>query len=189
MGVSAQSIQTCVRSSFRVRRAWNQGDDSKGSTGMSWTKTLAQVLRGSADANLRFEEVRQLLKRLGFAERVRGDHSCLHTRRRRGDFESPAARIPGQSLSGQAGPRSDCSIPIGGGLRCRISHSMKSSSIGATRIRRSSRRSLNWRGGAADGPTYREALAEVEVVIDEWIETAKELGRPIPEPRGRLRDA
>jgi predicted RNase H-like HicB family nuclease len=41
-------------------------------------------------------------------------------------------------------------------------------------------------GCAADGPSYQEALAAVEVVITEWIETAKELGRPIPEPRGRL---
>jgi predicted RNase H-like HicB family nuclease len=41
-------------------------------------------------------------------------------------------------------------------------------------------------GCAADGPTYREALANVEVVIAEWIETARELGRPIPMPRGRL---
>jgi predicted RNase H-like HicB family nuclease len=41
-------------------------------------------------------------------------------------------------------------------------------------------------GCAADSPSYREALAAVEIVIDEWIETAKELGRPIPEPRGRL---
>lgn len=40
-------------------------------------------------------------------------------------------------------------------------------------------------GCAADGPTYQEALANVQVVIDEWIETAKELGRPIPEPEGR----
>ncbi|MCI0464620.1 MAG: type II toxin-antitoxin system HicB family antitoxin [Gemmataceae bacterium] len=39
---------------------------------------------------------------------------------------------------------------------------------------------------AADGATYQEALANVEVVIREWIETAQELGRPIPEPRGRL---
>lgn len=38
----------------------------------------------------------------------------------------------------------------------------------------------------ADGATYREALANVEVIIQEWIETARELGRPIPEPRGRL---
>lgn len=41
-------------------------------------------------------------------------------------------------------------------------------------------------GCAADGRTYREALANAEKVIEEWIETAKELGRPIPEPRGRL---
>jgi predicted RNase H-like HicB family nuclease len=41
-------------------------------------------------------------------------------------------------------------------------------------------------GCAADGKTYREALASVEVVIQEWIETAKELGRPIPQPKGRL---
>jgi len=41
-------------------------------------------------------------------------------------------------------------------------------------------------GCAADGKTYQEALANVEVIIREWIETAKGLGRPIPEPKGRL---
>ena len=41
-------------------------------------------------------------------------------------------------------------------------------------------------GCAADGATYQDALANVEVVIREWIETARELGCPIPEPRGRL---
>ncbi|MEC4686410.1 MAG: type II toxin-antitoxin system HicB family antitoxin [Nitrospirota bacterium] len=41
-------------------------------------------------------------------------------------------------------------------------------------------------GCAADGATYQEALSNVEVVIQEWIETAKELGRPIPKPKGRL---
>jgi len=41
-------------------------------------------------------------------------------------------------------------------------------------------------GCMADGETYQEALANAEVVIQEWIETAQELGRPIPEPKGRL---
>jgi predicted RNase H-like HicB family nuclease len=41
-------------------------------------------------------------------------------------------------------------------------------------------------GCMADGKTYAEAVANAEVVIEEWIETAKELGREIPEPRGRL---
>ena len=41
-------------------------------------------------------------------------------------------------------------------------------------------------GCAADGETYKDALANVEVVIQEWIETAEELGRAIPVPKGRL---
>jgi len=41
-------------------------------------------------------------------------------------------------------------------------------------------------GCAADGATQPEALANVQVVAQEWIETARDLGRPVPEPRGRL---
>jgi predicted RNase H-like HicB family nuclease len=41
-------------------------------------------------------------------------------------------------------------------------------------------------GCAADGPTYEAALANVRVIIGEWLETAEQLGRAIPEPRGRL---
>ena len=41
-------------------------------------------------------------------------------------------------------------------------------------------------GCAADGATRLEALANVEIVIDEWIETARQLGRPVPEPKQHL---
>jgi predicted RNase H-like HicB family nuclease len=41
-------------------------------------------------------------------------------------------------------------------------------------------------GCMADGRTYQEAVANAEVIIQEWIETAQDLGRPIPEPKGRL---
>jgi predicted RNase H-like HicB family nuclease len=41
-------------------------------------------------------------------------------------------------------------------------------------------------GCAADGATYQEALANAEIIIREWIETARELGRSVPEPRGKL---
>jgi predicted RNase H-like HicB family nuclease len=41
-------------------------------------------------------------------------------------------------------------------------------------------------GCCADGATRQEALTIVEVVIGEWMETARELGRAIPEPKGRL---
>ena len=41
-------------------------------------------------------------------------------------------------------------------------------------------------GCAADGDTYQEALHNVELVMQEWIETAKDLGRPVPQVRPRL---
>ncbi len=40
-------------------------------------------------------------------------------------------------------------------------------------------------GCMADGETYLDALKNVEVIIQEWIETATELGRKIPEPKGK----
>jgi predicted RNase H-like HicB family nuclease len=41
-------------------------------------------------------------------------------------------------------------------------------------------------GCLADGGSYEEALQNVGVIIDEWIETARDLERPVPEPRGKL---
>jgi predicted RNase H-like HicB family nuclease len=41
-------------------------------------------------------------------------------------------------------------------------------------------------GCMADGATYEEALKNAQVIIDEWIETARTLGREIPVPKGRL---
>ena len=41
-------------------------------------------------------------------------------------------------------------------------------------------------GCIADGATRHEALANAEVLISEWIETARELGRAVPEPKGRM---
>lgn len=41
-------------------------------------------------------------------------------------------------------------------------------------------------GCMADGATYQEAVADAEGIIEEWLETARDLGRPIPAPRRRL---
>ncbi len=41
-------------------------------------------------------------------------------------------------------------------------------------------------GCIADGQTYQEAVQNAEIIIQEWIETAKELAREIPEPKGHL---
>ena len=44
-------------------------------------------------------------------------------------------------------------------------------------------------GCSADGETQRQALDNLDIIISEWIETAKLTGRTIPEPRGRLKFA
>ena len=41
-------------------------------------------------------------------------------------------------------------------------------------------------GCMADGATYQEALMNIQTVIDEWLETANDLGRDIPKPKGKL---
>jgi predicted RNase H-like HicB family nuclease len=41
-------------------------------------------------------------------------------------------------------------------------------------------------GCMADGATYEEAVANAQTAIREWVETAKAIGRPIPQPNGRL---
>ena len=41
-------------------------------------------------------------------------------------------------------------------------------------------------GCMGDGETYEEALKNIQIIISEWVETAKKLGREIPEPKGKL---
>jgi predicted RNase H-like HicB family nuclease len=41
-------------------------------------------------------------------------------------------------------------------------------------------------GCMADGPTKAKALVAVEKIAAEWLETARELGREVPRPKGRL---
>lgn len=41
-------------------------------------------------------------------------------------------------------------------------------------------------GCMADGVTYQEALTNAEIIANEWLDTARELGRTIPMPKGKL---
>lgn len=41
-------------------------------------------------------------------------------------------------------------------------------------------------GCKADGSSYKDALENAELAISEWIETATDLGREIPQPKGKL---
>jgi predicted RNase H-like HicB family nuclease len=41
-------------------------------------------------------------------------------------------------------------------------------------------------GCMADGQSYQEALSNAEIIVAEWVATARELGREVPKPKGRL---
>jgi len=41
-------------------------------------------------------------------------------------------------------------------------------------------------GCMSDGKTYEEALKNIQVIISEWIETAKKIEREVPRPKGKL---
>ena len=41
-------------------------------------------------------------------------------------------------------------------------------------------------GCMADGKTYKDALSNAEIIIKEWMETARKVGREIPQAKGRL---
>lgn len=64
--------------------------------------------------------------------------------------------------------------------------SMRSRSIGSPSVQPFIAEVPELAGCMSDGHTYQEALGNLQTVIDEWIEIARELGRPLPEPRGRL---
>jgi len=149
-------------------------------------KLLDKILRGTSDANINFDDLRRLLKALGFGERIRGDH---HIFTRAGVAE--ILNLQPKGAQAKAYQVKQVRFVI---LRMDLRINSPRKTMTRYEI------IIYWSdeddsfiaevpelpGCAADGATYKEALANAEVVIQEWIETAKELNRPIPEPKGRL---
>jgi predicted RNase H-like HicB family nuclease len=145
-------------------------------------KLLARILRGGADANVAFDDLRALLRHLGFEERTRGSH---HVFRRAGVEE--LINLQREGLSGAAG----------------------TSGVDQVRSRRDGRGELMdafkyelivyWSaedaafvvdvpelpGCMAHGATPGAAVASAQEAIALWVEAAREDGRPVPEPKGR----
>jgi predicted RNase H-like HicB family nuclease len=150
------------------------------------SKVLERIMDGDHDASVVFNDLVNLLLALGFHERVRGSHH-IFTR-----YDIPEIlnlQPKGSSLAkayqGQAGSSDD-----------------KLASSGVERMSRYEL--LIWwseedqaylvevpelPGCMADGASYEEAARNAQMVIDEWIATARELGRDIPEPRRRTLSA
>jgi hypothetical protein len=123
----------------------------------------------------------QLLPRLGFRERAKGSYHIF--------FRDGVTEILNlQADSGTCKPyrvKQVRNVIIQYGLAGEADDEIRDHHLLEPGRRSLCRRSSRVPGCAADGKTHKEALANVETVIQEWIETAKELGRRIPAPRGR----
>ena len=140
------------------------------------------MLRGTSDANLRFSELCLLLSHLGFVERIKGGHHIFIRLDVSEILNLATPRFFRKTLPGKAGSQRDRKIQIGEGGRVKYEVILYWSDEDLLFIADVP----ELPGCAADGSTRQEALTNAEVVIREWIETAQELGRPIPEPKGRL---
>jgi predicted RNase H-like HicB family nuclease len=130
------------------------------------------VIGGVADANIAFRDLRALLKAMGLTERIRGDHSMFS----RDGVEEILSLQP---LGPKAKPYP--ALPMGR-RAAKYEVIIYWSDADAAFIAEVP----ELPGCAADGKTKNEALRNVERIAKEWIETAKELGRTIPKPKGRL---
>jgi predicted RNase H-like HicB family nuclease/predicted RNA binding protein YcfA (HicA-like mRNA interferase family) len=145
-------------------------------------KIYMAVMCGTKDGNLRFAELQKLLSSLGFQVRIKGDHFIYYKNGVDEIINIQPPRQQRQTLPGKASQKYNTEIQTGGVNMHKYE-----------RIIFWSEEDGRWlvdvpelSGCMADGSTPYEALQNAEQVISEWIETAKALGRPIPEPKGRL---
>jgi predicted RNase H-like HicB family nuclease len=141
---------------------------------------LFRILRGQSDANIRFDDLRKLLKDLGFQERIRGSHHVfvrlgieqLINLQREGSF---------QAVPGSAGSVRDPSVSPRGP---RLMHKYKLIIFWSEEDQVFIAEVPELPGCAGHGDSPESALASCEEAIGLWLDTAKEFGRLIPEPKG-----
>ena len=139
-----------------------------------------KILSGRSDANIRFEELRSFLLRLGFTERVRGSH---HVFRREGVREL----INLQRDGSQAKPyqvRQVRQAILRNHLRGSPMHKYEVIIYWSNEDDTFVAEVPELPGCSAHGDTKAAALQSVEQAIDLWIDTAREFGDSIPVPRG-----
>jgi predicted RNase H-like HicB family nuclease len=146
-------------------------------------KTLSKVLGGLADKNIRFQDLKKLLSDLGFSVRIKGDHHIFYK-------EGVEEIVNLQPLSdGKAKAYQVKQVRVSLNTNFIKEFKMYKYELIIFWSAEDGRYVVEvpeLPGCMADGKTYEEAIKNAEVVISEWIETARSLGRELPEPKGRL---
>ena len=145
-------------------------------------KVVARILAGSSDANLAFDDLCFVLERAGFTRRTgKGSHTLffkagieeiLNLQPKGSQAKPYQVKQCGNSFSNTNWRSTDMRYEL-------IIYWSRADECFVVEV-------PELAGCMADGATYQEAVAHAQLVIGQWLETARELGRPIPEPRGKL---
>ena len=144
-------------------------------------RLLRTILRGRSDASIRFSDLRALMAYLGFEERIRGSHHLF-------DREGVVEIVNLQGRGGQARP---CQVR-------QVRQLILKYRLGRRRLMQKYEIILYWSnedqafiaeapelpGCMAHGEDQETALRNVKDAMGFWIERARELGRPVPQPKG-----
>ena len=134
---------------------------------VSGDRLLIQILRGGSDSNIPFKSLCHLLEKMGFDVRIHGDH---HIFTKEGIIEILNLQPRGSKAKAYQVKMEKYEVII---------YWSDEDETFVAEV-------PELPGCMADGATREEALRNAQVVIKEWIKTAQELGRLIPEPKGRL---
>jgi predicted RNase H-like HicB family nuclease len=155
---------------------------------VTWREKLLERLRsGGSDASIDFDDLRGLLLDLGFEERVRGSH---HLFRKRGIQEAINLQRDGRHAKVYQVRQVRALLLRHGLARRARMHRYEIDITWSPDDELFVAEVPELAGCAAHGATPEAALAAAQEAIALWLEVARELGEPIPEPRGRsLRSA
>lgn len=133
-----------------------------------------------------FADLIHLLEDLGFEFRIKGSHHIFFKKGTEEIINLQADGKNGKTLPGKTGKKLNCQIQTFQFFRM---SKFEIIIFWSKEDKRFLAEVPELPGCMADGKTYSEALQNAEEIMDEWIETAKSLGREIPEPKGKLRYA
>jgi predicted RNase H-like HicB family nuclease len=145
-------------------------------------KLILKILRGKSDANISFDDLRNLLLHFGFQERVRGSHHIFVKELVEELINLQSRWESGEAIPGQTGSPDPFKVRDG---RLRLMHRYEIIIYWSEEDQVFVAEVPELPGCATHGDSGDQALANCHEAISLWIDTAREFGRTIPVPKGR----
>ena len=149
---------------------------------MNWHERLRQTfLHGLSDVKVRLSDLRPLLLYLGFSGRIQCSHHLFDTEGMLKSCQLAEPRRTGNTLSGERGSPVDPELPIGEG---RLIYKYEIIFNWSNEDQAFIAEVSELPGCMAHGDSQGSALRNISDAMQFWVDRARALGRPVPEPKG-----